>query len=288
MSYILEALTRSERERQQNGQELSLEPTVNSQPSTNQPQWLPQATTIITVVAIMGLFSFWLPTFTPVTVGHNPTLVYAPTSVSSPTQSATNSVTAPVATPVTAPVTTTPVKTPAPAQVALNESTPNEEESIAATDIAPSADANDDSIELLYRHNGMSPKAIADAMLAAKVQAEVNRMDDGEDKSTPPQPKPSMKNKPVAATGAMTETVPLAANLPLQAQRRIPTIDYTVHVYAAETGKGFVMLNGRMHYAGDEVAPGLTLERVIDSGVILKMGDTHFRLDAMSSWQSRS
>jgi len=134
------------------------------------------------------------------------------------------------------------------------------------------------------------PRANLDAMqkamqkereteLAARVQSEIEALqarDSAEAERGGP--------RPTAAEVADGPSVPLATDLPPAVQQRIPNIEFGAHVYAGKTGNGFVILNGKKRYAGDELAPGLKVERIAEDGVILDMGGTRFKLESMRSW----
>ncbi len=68
-------------------------------------------------------------------------------------------------------------------------------------------------------------------------------------------------------------------------RQRLPAIHYTAHIFSAGEDSGFVILNGRKRFAGDIVAPELFVKRVRENDVVLNFRGTEFSLEAMRSWQ---
>ncbi len=79
-------------------------------------------------------------------------------------------------------------------------------------------------------------------------------------------------------------SIPFASQLPDHQQDRIPSLRYTTHGYAEETGKGLVTLNGRTQRRGDTIAPGLVLLDIRADYIVLDMNGVLFRLPAATDW----
>ena len=96
------------------------------------------------------------------------------------------------------------------------------------------------------------------------------------------------KNEPLldaeAQRRAELARLPLLSELSAQRQRSIPSINFSLHVYSSEQGKGFVTLNGQRRRAGDQVAPGLRLEDIVDDFIVLSYDGSRFRLMSLNSW----
>lgn len=67
-------------------------------------------------------------------------------------------------------------------------------------------------------------------------------------------------------------------------QSTIPAIDYGAHVYATGSNNGFVILNGAKRKAGEKTRGGVYIERVEEDAVILSYRGIVFSLPAMTSW----
>jgi len=74
-------------------------------------------------------------------------------------------------------------------------------------------------------------------------------------------------------------------DLPLAVQNRIPTLMYVGHDYL-EGSRPSVVINGQRYYEGQELVAelNLSLERIEQQGIILRLDRHRFRLRALSSW----
>lgn len=75
---------------------------------------------------------------------------------------------------------------------------------------------------------------------------------------------------------------PLLAELSQRQKDRIPTLMYLRHDYRPAGGSS-VLLNGETRRVGDAAGP-VSIEEILPDSVILRHGDTLFRLRALSSW----
>jgi general secretion pathway protein B len=75
------------------------------------------------------------------------------------------------------------------------------------------------------------------------------------------------------ATGGAASAAPaplmVMNELPLAIQQEMPPLTISVHAYSPNPADRLVDINGRLLHEGDEVAPGLTLERITPNGMIL-------------------
>ena len=90
-----------------------------------------------------------------------------------------------------------------------------------------------------------------------------------------PDPAPSVATPAPADTPL--EMIPLLVEMSQQLQQSLPPIRVDVHVHASKVVNRFVMINLRRYREGDEVAPGLTLERITKEGMVLKFRGERFR-----------
>ncbi|MDO3384116.1 general secretion pathway protein GspB [Gilvimarinus algae] len=72
-------------------------------------------------------------------------------------------------------------------------------------------------------------------------------------------------------------------DLPLAVQNAIPSLMYALHDYQAG-GSSRVVLNGQAWGEGDRLPGQLTIEVITEDGVVMRHGDHHFKLEALSSW----
>ena len=78
--------------------------------------------------------------------------------------------------------------------------------------------------------------------------------------------------------------VPAIHNIPSNIQNRLPKMVYSAHIYSSDADSGFAIINDRRRYRGDQIAPGLLVVSVISTGVVLTFEGYTFRLDAMKNW----
>ncbi|WKE65655.1 general secretion pathway protein GspB [Gallaecimonas kandeliae] len=94
-----------------------------------------------------------------------------------------------------------------------------------------------------------------------------------------------------AVSTAVTETVsegqaapvpqlPSWRELPVDIQRQLPALNFSVHLYSPEPDQRLVKVNGHLYREGNELAPGLDLEEITPTGVILHYQDWRFTMAA--------
>lgn len=71
--------------------------------------------------------------------------------------------------------------------------------------------------------------------------------------------------------------------MPLWVQNGVPTLQFDMHIYASD-GQGWVKVNGRDRYEGDNIARELTLVRILPQKVVLNFRGEKFTMRALSSW----
>ncbi len=81
-----------------------------------------------------------------------------------------------------------------------------------------------------------------------------------------PEPAPSGH---AAAGAAPVPSVTAMGELPLAVQQELPPMSISVHAYSGKAAERLVGINGRLLHEGDEVAPGLKLEQITPTGMIL-------------------
>lgn len=99
-----------------------------------------------------------------------------------------------------------------------------------------------------------------------------------------PAKKPTEKKRPQAGAepkaAKATPSEPAAAllhELPQQIQREIPPLTVGGYIYSANKADRSVLINKRLLREGDEVAPGLILEKMLPSGMILSYKGYRYR-----------
>lgn len=78
--------------------------------------------------------------------------------------------------------------------------------------------------------------------------------------------------------------IPSIYDLDRLAKKNIPSINYGAHIYASDKKSGFIILNGARRRIGDRLDNGIYIEKIAEEAVILSYEGTLFSLPAMKSW----
>lgn len=76
-----------------------------------------------------------------------------------------------------------------------------------------------------------------------------------------------------------TKVLPLVQDLPASVQKILPPLKLSGHVYAKDATKRMIMINNRICREGDLVENQLVLEQIVWEGVVLRYQDIRFRLN---------
>ena len=90
-----------------------------------------------------------------------------------------------------------------------------------------------------------------------------------------------MGETPLAASPAATpapERIALLQELPAQIQREIPPIAINGYLYASNPADRSVLINNRLRREGDQLADGLTLEKLLPSEMVLNYRGYRYRI----------
>ena len=81
-----------------------------------------------------------------------------------------------------------------------------------------------------------------------------------------------------ASIGDKYLDAPIFQNLPSAIKSQLPDLELNIHVYSTIPAKSFVYINSKRYREGATIGNGITLERVIPTGVVLRHQETIFRL----------
>jgi len=81
--------------------------------------------------------------------------------------------------------------------------------------------------------------------------------------------------------------IPSIYQLDAYVRKDIPSVDYGAHIYATDNNSGFVILDGARRRAGDKLDSGLFVEKIEEESVVLSFNGTLFSLPAMKSWEGK-
>ncbi len=253
MSYILDALRKSDQERQR-GAAPTLLATQAAAPA---PRQAPLATYGAIAFALIGtgIAIGWLrpwqtePTSAARVVAKEPEAALAPLPAAAPALVAP-AVSQPPAVPAAAPSLTTPAAPVAP----------------SPSPHATAADKPHVATHALGDATAAKPAPAPDATLAARAPEAtpkaVERMPKPLDKPPPPAPAPK-----ILAMSDLPDTI----------RQELPPMSITVHAYSAKPADRLVGINNRLLHEGDDVAPGLKLEQIVADGIVLNFKGYSFR-----------
>lgn len=90
-------------------------------------------------------------------------------------------------------------------------------------------------------------------------------------------PAPEEKSEPAPLNEGVSEYLRIW-ELPLSARRNLPELDLTIHVYSPKEAERFVLLNGERHVAGDSVE-GARIVEITRDGAVLDFRSHRFLLE---------
>lgn len=259
MSYILDALRKSETERRQGrvpdlGQQVQL---IHKPKKKSIPVLVWVAIGLALNAAIL-VWAFW--------PGDAVTGVQAPASPSAETSAPVAEVKPATSVPEPATSEPEPTLTPPP-----------------ATAPETRGDALANAIEIpMPAESGTSADRPADPVMESGT---------GDDRERPtvivPTPrKPSAINPSgVADSDPVTERAPHLVELPLAFQKKVPDLIFNSHIYASEPSSRRVMINDNYLRTGESFS-GITVERITEEGVELSMDGRRFRVGVVRNWVS--
>nr|WP_086939740.1 AAA family ATPase [Thaumasiovibrio occultus] len=88
---------------------------------------------------------------------------------------------------------------------------------------------------------------------------------------------------PEEITQSSGEVVPIV-DLPAEVQSKLPSMNFQTHIYASTSDARWIKVNDRELWEGDEVAPGLLVEKIGPNHVELGFEGYHFFVPSLSEW----
>jgi len=285
MSYILEALKKSEQERQRGSVPNLQSVQVPSKPPTRKPmRWI---SVVSALLALSAAFFIYLrqPWNTEVSIKQDVTI--------------SSKTTVPEA--VGPPLSTETVKTlpkPKPPQPKLTQP------SVKPKDATPAASGlvlAKPSPEQIKRQTKPAIKPVKPVAQQLKPKVEVSKK-----RAKEPLPADTaqqwQKITPSSASQAtvaiqqpaqqQTKTqpdsrprLPTAAELPVAIQRGLPGIRISAHIYSDKPASRMVIINDKTVREGETVAGGLSLEEITRGGVIFQFQGRRFRMSKLKVWR---
>jgi len=261
MSYILDALNKSEQERREQDNVPSLQAIhddkSNGHLQSNNFRWIP-------IAVIIALISLLLVIILLITARNSDEKSqYSPAAISPLKQAAPNQ---------TASVDTRPTG------VQFNQSTPAKFNfpNVQSFNTEVKKEVNTE-IDALYSQKG---GANTGALTTERPQVTTEIIANGVDTELV-----NAVTSDYQTFDGAASSVPNVQNLPKPLQSRVPALDYSAHIYSSDERSGFAIINGRSRYKGDVLSRDLFVEAVEEDGLVLNIQGISFKLPAMKSWQ---
>jgi general secretion pathway protein B len=98
-----------------------------------------------------------------------------------------------------------------------------------------------------------------------------------------PAPRPRKVEAPVAAVhaapaAALEDTVRYARDLPPALQQQLPRVAFGGYMYSDNAADRLVLVDKTLRHEGEEIAPGLMLEKLLPKGAVLNYRGTRYRV----------
>ena len=98
-----------------------------------------------------------------------------------------------------------------------------------------------------------------------------------------PAPRPRKVEAPVAAVhaapaAALEDTVRYARDLPPALQQQLPRVAFGGYMYSDNAADRLVLVDKTLRHEGEEIAPGLILEKLLPKGAVLNYRGTRYRV----------
>ena len=93
------------------------------------------------------------------------------------------------------------------------------------------------------------------------------------------------RTKEALKTASLREhSAPFLSTLSQQVKNDIPTMFYSAHDYSSNSGQSSVVINGKTLRVGGSIAGGVKLDEILSDSIVLSHRGTQFRLRALNSW----
>lgn len=295
MSYILEALQKSEQERQQQAA-----PTISAvhdgdfiirRKKIHIAWWFVMVLTILLVV-LLGIIIFRKPAplATPTTPTNTANLASAAPANTSVTPTNNQNLPAEVAESRTQG---------APNQTEQNTQNNSQSDSVEQTAVLKTEPSRSQSaIDRLYQSNidqqsNVNQQSVAitespQSSFQELTQPKVTSVDLTKPQSQASKQTTQSKTAVATIAEAPKELIPLIYDLPDAVQSEIPPINYIAHVYSSDASKGFVIINNVKLVPGRQLQDELYLEKVSQDFIIMNQNGYLFKLPAMTNWDGFS
>ncbi len=96
-----------------------------------------------------------------------------------------------------------------------------------------------------------------------------------------PEPEPEVIRP---SGGPRTSYLPQLQELPMDVQQRVPDMSFSSHMYSSEPRFRSIIINGRRLKEGQYLNDTIQVREITDKGVVLSMDGTLFEVDVLGQW----
>lgn len=137
-------------------------------------------------------------------------------------------------------------------------------------------------VKIRLRANGDQPVS---SVRAGSVDQAAATSDSGAVTAKPDSPSLGLDTGLESAAEPVSEdpyaNLPYLRQLPVELQREVRGIRFSVHIHSATAASRLVKYEGRVLREGDFIRPGLRVEAIIPRGVVLQYRQTRFKVPAL-------
>lgn len=129
------------------------------------------------------------------------------------------------------------------------------------------------------------PKKNIAALYKKNTQVKAHSEQTQESRKTTQVKKPPRVSAPKKSQLSVNDfhNIKLIKELSFSAQQGIPTLMYSGHQYS-KNGSSSITLNGKILHEKNRASGGISIERILEDGVILKKDNYTFKMLALNSW----
>ncbi|MBI3547049.1 MAG: general secretion pathway protein GspB [Gammaproteobacteria bacterium] len=88
----------------------------------------------------------------------------------------------------------------------------------------------------------------------------------------------AVPQKTESATTVATDNTPLLQKMPQEFQNALPPIAVTIHVYSQDASQRILFINNREYHVGDRIEGGVRVEEIVADGTVLSFRSERFKI----------
>lgn len=93
-----------------------------------------------------------------------------------------------------------------------------------------------------------------------------------------PAPAPVVERVPAVPAAPADDDIRYARDLPQALQQQLPQVRFGGYMYSDNAADRLVLVDKTLRHEGEEIAPGLTLEKLLPKGAVLNYRGTRYRV----------